>query len=226
MPSKDFGEDVAFFLYLVPIVASIVYGAYEWAITAKTSAMPSTAYLVVSKSPYLFLLSLVAVCGAIVVELAYSDITERNSIVQANTLRLQVLAVIVLIISLAAAISAGGYNLANGISFFVNGRYALIYAFFLIGISLLLAPKQVLGNAKRSSLPEVVGLILLVLSPIIFYGGVKIHLPYSISLGAAVLAAVVGLVLLFAFTNLGARKQQPRAEVGSPKIAPPAQNEA
>ena len=65
MSSKDFGEDAAFLLYLVPVVASIIYGIYEWVVTAKTSTMPSTAYLVVAKSPYLFLISIVAICVAL-----------------------------------------------------------------------------------------------------------------------------------------------------------------
>ena len=91
-----------------------------------------------------------------------------------NARRLQILAVIVLIISYLAAFSAAGNDLGNGFSFFVNGRYALIYAFFLIGISLLLSPKQIVGNARLASIPEIGGLILLVLAPIVFYSGLKI----------------------------------------------------
>ncbi|MGH2639923.1 MAG: hypothetical protein ACRDF4_11700, partial [Rhabdochlamydiaceae bacterium] len=66
MPSKDFGEDVSFFLYLVPIVASIIYGAYEWAAISHASTMPELAYLIVAKSQYLFLLSVVAICIGVI----------------------------------------------------------------------------------------------------------------------------------------------------------------
>ncbi len=154
MSSNDFGEDAAFLLYLVPVVAAIIYGAIDWATTSGANgAMPQTAYLDVSKSPYLFLISVAAICLAIILEVRSTSVTERNGIIQANTLRLQILAVIVLIISLAAAISAADYNVANGFLVFINGRYAFIYAFFLIGISLLLAPRQVLGNLKVASIP-------------------------------------------------------------------------
>src|SRR5579872_1456909 len=108
MPSKDFGEDAAFLLYLLPLVASIVYGIYEWAVTASTSTMPPAAYLIVSKSPYLFLLSLVSICAAIAIEVRYSTPSERNNVVQDNSRRLQQLAVVALVISFLAAFSTGG----------------------------------------------------------------------------------------------------------------------
>jgi len=208
MPSKDFGEDVAFLLYLVPIVASIAYGIYEWATTASTSTMPPSAYLVVSKSPYLFLLSLVAICAAIVVEVRYTNAPERNGIIQDNARRLQILAVIVLIVSVAAALSTANYDFGNAFSFFVNGRYALIYSFFLIAISLLLSPKQIIGNAKLASIPEIAGLIFLVLAPVIFYGGVKLHLPFSASALGALLVGVIGFVLLISGSTVFGKKQQ------------------
>jgi len=219
LPSKDFGEDAAFFLYLFPIVASIVYGAYEWAITAKTTSMPPTAYLVVSKDPYLFLASLIAIVSALLLEVSSASIAERNGVIQANTRRLQILAVIVLIISLAAGISAGGYNLADGFSFFINGRYAIIFAFFLVGISFLLTPRQIIGNARLTSLPEVLGLILLVLAPVSYYGGVKIHLPSSAALVLAIIVGLIGLFLIVSGSSLFVKKkQQPTKAVESPAV--------
>jgi hypothetical protein len=221
MPSKDFGEDVAFLLYFLPVGASIIYGIYEWAVTASTSSMPPAAYLIVSKSPYLFLLSLVSICAAIVVEVKYSVPNERSKVVQDNTRRLQILAVIVLIVSFFAALSSGGYDLGTGFSFFVNGRYALIYAFFLIGISLLLSPKQVIGNARLASLPEVLGLVLLVLAPIVFYGGLKIHLSFAISFVAALILGVIGLALLISGPTLMGKKQPAPKTVTQPPVASP-----
>ncbi|MDA4129988.1 MAG: hypothetical protein OK457_04395 [Thaumarchaeota archaeon] len=222
MPSKDFGEDVAFLLYLVPVVASIVYGIYEWAATASTSTMPPSAYLVVSKSPYLFLVALVSICAAIAVEVRYSNKDERNKIIQDNTRRLQILAVVVLIISYFAALSASSYDVGNGFSFFVNGRYALIYAFFLIGISLLLSPKQILGNAKLASVPEILGLVLLVLAPIVFYGGLKIHLLFALSAIGGLIVGIIGFILLVSGSTLfGKKSQQPQKTVAAPATPQP-----
>jgi len=181
MPSKDFGEDASFLLYLLPIVAAIIYGAIAWATTAASSSMPPDAYLIVAKSPYLFLLSLVAICLAIIIEVKYANAPDRNGVVQANTSRLQILAVVVLVLSFLAAVSAGGYNLTTGAILFVDGRYALIYAFFLIGISLLLSPKQVLGNLKLESIPDLFGLLLAVVSPVLLWAGLKVHLSFEAS---------------------------------------------
>ena len=218
MPSKDFGEDAAFFLYLVPVVASIVYGAYEWAVVARTSTMPPTAYLIVAKSPYLFMVSLIAILAAIILEVRSANLTERNAIIQANTLRLQVLAVVVLIISFAAAISTADYNLANAFAYFLNGRYPIIFAFFCIGISFLLTPRQIMGNAKLASLPEIAGLILLVLSPVVFYGALKIHFSFPVAFVASLIIGIIGLVLLFGGSNWIGKKPQQAKPAETPQI--------
>ncbi|HXQ92520.1 MAG TPA: hypothetical protein VN739_05895, partial [Nitrososphaerales archaeon] len=197
-----------------------IYGVYEWVVTAKTSTMPSTAYLVVSKSPYLFLISVVAICLALILEVRSANLPERTGVVQANTTRLQILAVVVLIVSFLAALSTASYDFGTAFSFFVNGRYALIYAFFLIGISLLLSPKQVLGNIRLASIPDVLGLLLIVVSPVLFYGGLKVHLGFTASSIGALLVAIIGFVLLIAGSGLfGKKKQKPAT---TPQVTPTA----
>jgi predicted phage tail protein len=217
MPSKDSGEDIAFFLYVIPILGAIAYGIYEWATMARASSMPLLAYLIVSKSQYLFLVSLVAICAAIVIEVRSANVPEREGVIRENSGRLLWLAIVVLIISLAAAISVARYNVTNGFAVFIQGRYPIIYAFFMVGISLLLSPKQILGNARRSSLPEVLGMILLVASPVIFYGGLKIKLPFAASAIGAVIVAIIGLVLLLGVSSMVAKR---------PKTLEPAQRQA
>ncbi len=213
MSSKDYGEDAAFLLYLVPIVVSIIYGAVDWAETAKSSTMPPAAYLDVSKSPYLFLVSLVAICLAVILEVRAANSPERNGIVQANITRMQILAVVVLIISFLASVSAGGYDLPTAFSLFVGGRYALIYAFFLIGLSLLLAPKQVLGNFKAASLPDIVGMLLVAGAPVLFYLAIKIHLRISISAIGSLIVGVLGIILLLTGSSLfGKKSSQPQTQ--------------
>jgi len=216
MPSKDFGEDVAFILYLVPVVISIIYGAVEWATTAASSTMPQSSYLIVSKSPYLFLISLVAICVGIILELRSADTTERNGLIEANTRRLQILAVVVLVVSFLAAFSAGSYNLATAFSLFVNGRYALIFAFFLIGLSLLLSPKEVLGNLRVASIPDILGMLLLVGAPVLFYAGLRIHLSFTISAIGALIVGIIGFLLLFNESSFIGKKQTKPKEVKQP----------
>lgn len=206
MPSKDFGEDVSFLLYFVPVVVAIIYGAVEWAVTAATSTMPEDAYLTVSKSPYLFLISVVAICLAIVFEVRSAAMPERGGIIEANTQRLQFLAVIVLVVSFIASISAGSYNLLIAVSLFISGRYTFIFAFFLLGISVLLNPKEILGNLKVSSLPDVLGLLLIVASPVLFYAGLKVHLSFAASSIGGLIVGVIGLVLLLTGPNFLGKK--------------------
>lgn len=199
----DRGEDTAFFLYLVPIVASIAYGIVEWyQFGPKSYSMPGLAYVVVSKSPYLFLGSLIAVCLGFIIEVRAGTLDQRSDIVSTNASRMQLLAIIVLIISFAAGISAGGYNLGNGASNFLTGRYALIFAFFMIGFSVLLSPKQILGNAKITVAPEFVGLILMAASPFVFYGATKLKLSFSVAGAAGIVTLLIGIAILVAGPKL------------------------
>lgn len=205
------GEDASFFLYLVPIVASIAYGAYEWYMIGRGStSMPTDAYLIVSKDPYLFLLSLAAVCAAILIELRGSVIIERANVVSVNVVRMQVLAIVVLIISFAAGLSVAGYgNIAGGLANFLTGRYAIIYAFFLLGISILVSSRQFLGKVGASFITEFIGLILIALSPVVLYGGLKIHLSFTASGIAALVTLVIGLFLFASKGMTFVRKSKP-----------------
>ena len=197
MNSKELGEDVAFFLYLVPVIAGIVYFAYEWySISHSSPSTVSLAYLIVSKDPYLFILSVVAICVAIVAEVRTAEPASRESIIQSNSYRLLVLAVVVLIASFIGAYSVSGNDFGIAATFFVAGREVFLFAFLLVLISIFLNPKEVYGNAKLGSLPEVIGLVLLVASPAIFYVGLKAHISFAASSIVGLIVFVLGLVLL------------------------------
>lgn len=209
MATKESGEDVSFFLYLVPIIASIVYGVYEWYHFAPhSSSMPGPAFIVVSKDPYLFLGSIVAVCVGFIFEVRTTQLSERASVVLANATRMQLLAILVLIISLAAGISAGGYDVSAGVGNFLTGRYALIFAFFLVGFSILLSPKQLLGNARFNVAPEFVGLLLMAVSPFVVYGAIKLHAAFSLAATAGIVILIIGVIILVSGSRLFKRKPQ------------------
>ncbi|MGH2639102.1 MAG: hypothetical protein ACRDF4_07475, partial [Rhabdochlamydiaceae bacterium] len=165
-------------------------------------------------------LSVVAICIGVILEVRSGGIPEREGIIQANAFRLQILAIVVLIVSLAAALSVAKFSFVAAFSEFLNGRYALIYAFFLIGISVLLTPRQVFGNARLSSLPEITGLILLAASPAIFYFGLKAHVSFAASALVGVIAAIVGLVLLIGGSSFLAKKRTKPAGITSQRPVP------
>ncbi|MHB8566736.1 MAG: hypothetical protein ACYC7D_01640 [Nitrososphaerales archaeon] len=207
MASKETAEDAGFIFYLLPLVASIVYGAYEWYIMPHSTSMPGLAYLIVSKSPYLFLFSIICVCLGLILELRGTMPMNRSLVLLANVSRMQLLAVAVLALSFAAAISVGGYNVGNGASVFIAGRYALIFAFGLIMLSVLIAPRQLFGTARMSSAVEIIGLLLLGAAPVVLYTGVKLHIHFNYAVLAALVTALIGLYLFFNNTKLFTRKQ-------------------
>jgi hypothetical protein len=208
MNSKDLSEDAAFFLYLAPIIAAIVYGAVEWYKVSRTShEMPLLAYLIVAKDPYLFLFSIAAICAAIVIEVRATNYEDRTRVILANTTRMQILGVVVILISFAAALSNAGYaDVGTAFGVFLNGRFALIFGFFLLGTSILLAPSQLIGRAGTNMFVELIGLLLIGLSPAVLYGATRIHIPLSASAGAATIVFIVGLYVVISGTKLFTRK--------------------
>ena len=219
LDSKELGEDAAFFLYLAPLVAAVAYGVYEWYhFGPKSHSMPALAYVVVSKDPYLFLGSIAAICVGFILEVRATPFSERNNIVSANATRMQLLAVVVLIISFAAAISAAGYDVGNGAGNFLTGRYALIFAFFLLGFSILLSPKQLLGNVKMTVAPEFVGLLLMALSPFVYYGATKLNLEFPVAAGAGIAVLIIGIAVLFGGSRIFKRSLNPARKPVSAKV--------
>ncbi|MDH2902114.1 MAG: hypothetical protein PXY39_14190 [archaeon] len=219
MNSKELGEDAAFFLYLAPLVAAVAYGVYEWYLFGpKSYSMPGLAYVVVSKDPYLFLGSIVAICVGFILEVRATPFSERNNIVSANTTRMQLLAVVVMIISFAAAISAAGYDIGNGAGNFLTGRYALIFAFFLLGFSILLSPKQLLGNVKMTVAPEFVGLLLMAMSPFAYYGATKLNLEFPLAAGAGIAVLIIGITVLLGGSKIFKRSPNPSRKPVSAQV--------
>jgi len=209
MALKDLGEDASFLLYLLPIIASIVYGAYEWyTIAHESTAMPGLAFLIVSKSPYLYLISISAICVGLIVDVASSLRQHREGILSAHAVRMQILSVIVLIIALAAAVSVANYNVVNGVSVFIAGRYALIFSFSLVCMSILLVPRQILGTARASSYAEILGLLLIVASPVVLYVGLKVRLGFGASAVGGIIIGIFGAVLFLNNSRLFKKKTE------------------
>lgn len=212
------GEDVAFFLYLVPIIAGIVYFAYEWYATSQlASNYLGLAYLIVSKSPYLFILSVLAVCIAVIAEVRTSEPANRESVIRANTSRLLLLALVVLIASFIGAYAQSGNDFGNAVTLFVDGRQVFLFVFLLILISIFLNSKEVYGNAKLGELPEALGLVLLVASPALFYVGLKAIHSFAASAILGLVVFALGLVLLSSSRLV--RKRQAPATAATTKTA-------
>ncbi len=208
MTSKDTSEDAAFVLYFVPIIAGIAYGIYEWvAINAKSGAMPTVAYLIVSKSPYLFLGALIAICLGVIIEVRGFAQTERGPVVLANSSRMQILAVAVLIVGFAAAISSAGYsNLGLAFTNFLRGTYTIIFAFFLLFISLLLSPRLLIGRAKPSvALTELIGMACLAFSPLGLLLEAKAKISFPAATAVTLGLFIIGLVLILSRSKIFGR---------------------
>jgi len=204
---RDLFEDSSFFLYIAPIVVAIAYGIYEWNELGKGSGtMPQLAYFIVTKSPYLFLVSIVLICVAIMLDVQGANPAERDKVITANSIRLIYLAIAVIIVSFLAAINVVGYtDLAQAFANFLNGRFPLIFGFLLIGTSILLTLNQLIGRSNMTAVYEVVGLLLLAASPAVLYGALRIHLPFSVAFGGSIVSFALGMFLLLSGRRLTQR---------------------
>ncbi len=177
MDKVGISEDLSFLLYLSPIVLNGAYALYLWISKGITSSLPPDIYLAVSESIVIFLVGVLAVCVAVVIDLWVSPRDLRVKKIEENTLRMRNLAFIYFILSLISAWSAVGYSLnpSNIFDIYLKGQYALLYPVFLFGLSFALSP-SIKDNLKVSTiLFEVIPLVLIICSPLMFYLLWRLH---------------------------------------------------
>src|SRR3972149_2774970 len=114
-------EDTSFLLFILPIFVSGVYAIYG-AVTS--SAFTTETYVAVTSNSIVFLISVVAVSAGTLLELYHSSPEVRSRKLDENARRMQRLAIIVLILSLAAAfVAIRSASLPVYLGTFLAGRY-------------------------------------------------------------------------------------------------------
>jgi len=192
-------ENISFILYLIPLVASAVYALSIWAAQGLSAALPPTVYFTVTKDPYLFLIGFAAVCAAVLIEIFGSPTEAKPSKLAENVQQIQLLAIICLVTAvIASAWSAVGYAPSFGgiIGVLLEGRYALIFPLLLFILSLLLNPSSGFTFLTPANLLRNGSLILLIASPLIFYGLWRIHMPWMLIIGPTLALVIAGVALL------------------------------
>jgi hypothetical protein len=192
-------ENISFILYLVPLIASAIYALSIWAAQGLSAALPQTVYLTVTKDPYLFLLGFASVCAAVLIELFGSPDKVKITKLTENVRQLQILAIICIATAIISVWSAAGYSPSTGsiLGLLLEGRYALIFPLLLFILALLLNPASKFTFLAPSNLMRNSSLILLILSPLIFYGLWRIHMPWPAIIGPTIIIIIAGVALLF-----------------------------
>ena len=128
---KDSVEDAAFILYIIPILLNGGYGLWSWVAAGADLAALQQVYINLTREPVIFLVGLIAVCVAVVLDARYLSPIED---VERRVTRL---AVFCFITALIIALLSTGFNLSRGLILFLQGRYALIFPALLMVLTFL-----------------------------------------------------------------------------------------
>ena len=205
MSNKGKHEDAVTLLYFVPFLASAIYGIYLWVMAGMSAILPSSVYLTVTRSPYVFLVGSFAVMLGAVIDVTFVNPASRETRLRSTASILQSIAVASLILSLLGAWYSNRFvDLSGTVSDFLIGRYAVLFPAVLVLLSyLVVIPLKVetLRNAK------VLGTISLVLVPVAVYEVGKRDT--AVGLAIALVLAVLG-IWLFLRGGKSASKQPAR----------------
>ena len=187
-------EDTSFLLFVLPIIVSGAFAVYG-AVTS--SAFTIETYVAVTSNSIVFLISVVAVSAGTLLELYYSSPNLRSRKLDDNARRMQRLAIITLMLSLAAALVAiRSASLPLYLGTFLAGRYPILYSALLVFLSFLIVVPVRLGNVGKSAAPSAVSVILLLAAPIVYFVGSGGSIAFEIRAGGATVLLVLGLVLI------------------------------
>jgi hypothetical protein len=158
--------DVALLLYAAPFILNFVYALYLWFGSGFSAIMPQIVYLEVTQSPYIFLLGFAAVALAVVIDFDSEPPSARKSTTAVLSRRLQLIALVSVILAFIAAWYSAGGDLGTGVLNMVDGRYPLVFPAVLVFFSFLILPSVRLQGANQKNLLIV---ILLIASPAALY---------------------------------------------------------
>ena len=158
--------DVALLLYAAPFILNFVYALYLWFGAGFSAIMPQLVYLEVTQSPYIFLAGFAAVALAVVIDFDAEPSNTRKSATAALSRRLQIIALISVLLAFVAAWYSASGDLGTGVLNLVDGRYPLVFAAVLVFFSFLILPSVRLQGANEKNLLIV---LLLIASPVALY---------------------------------------------------------
>ena len=163
MNSGQSKQDLPFLLFLVPFAVSAVYAIYLWVGVGLSATLPSTVFLEVTESPYIFLVGFVAVIAGASLDVIGVDPEKRRAKLIQESDTLQKLAVTALVLGLLCAWYSAGFDLTTAASNVFAGRYVVVFPALVIVFSFLFLPSLTI---KSSQVKNVLIVVLLLGVPL------------------------------------------------------------
>ena len=188
MSKKVSSDDFATLLYLVPFIASGVYGIYLGVADGVSHVLSSTVYLTVTRDPILFLIGTLSVLLGVVLEVSSTSPAGRPAKLGSVSSSLQVIAAASFVLALVCALYAHGFSdLSAAAHDFVIGRFSLIFPILLVVFSYVITVPFNLSSVGK---PAILGIIAMLLVPVSVYEIGKRNA--LVGLGAALVLLIVG----------------------------------
>jgi hypothetical protein len=192
MSSRGRYEDASTLLFLVPFIASGAYGIYLWASAGLTPVFPASAYLEVTRDPYVFLAGIFAVLVGVMLDLSGVEPQKRRERLAWTSGYLQKTAAACFILSLLMAWYANGFlDIGGAADDFVVGRYSIVFPALLFLFSYLVNPSLKLGGAASY---KFLGFLAMLAVPAVVYEVGKRNIIVGLASGTVFMVA--GLYLL------------------------------
>jgi hypothetical protein len=184
-------EDISTLLFLVPFLASGIYGIILWAQSGISLTLPSNVYLTVTRDPYIFLVGFFAVMAGLMIDVLSEEPEKRRGRLVADQSLLQKIAAASFILAFLAAVYSSGGSVSNLALNFVVGRYSLVFPTLLVLVSYMtVTPFKPKSIESRNFL----ALLLFVGVPVVTYEIGKRDAPLGLGLAFALLVAGVLLI--------------------------------
>ena len=187
--------DVAFFLYLTPFIATFLYTMYLWVQSGISPVLPQLVFLEVTQSPYLFLVGIVAVTVAGVLDVNDENPATRKAAVAKLSLRLQTIALVSIVLAVVAAVYSSGGDLGNAFFNLLDGRYPLVFPALLVLMSFLILPALDVRKLDSRNAQSVAVVVLLLASPAALHEVGKVNPVAGLASAFALLLAAAAVFL-------------------------------
>jgi len=198
MSSRGRYEDISTVLFLVPFIVSGVYGIYLWVTLGISLVFPSSAYLQVTRDPYVFLIGILAVLGGVLLDLSGVEPQSRRERLSWTSNYLQKTAAACFVLSLLVAWYANGFiDIVGTAQDFVVGRYSLVFPAMVFLFSYLVNPSLKTSGATSY---RFLGFLAMLAVPAVVYEVGKRNTVVG-------LASALALMLIGVYLILGAARK-------------------
>ena len=190
---SDIIEDISFLLYFIPII--LTAGSFIWKITENNSYLD--AYLFATRNSLIFTISVVAIAGAVLLEINYTAVEKRYHLLVTHTKRMRSIGITILLLSMIGSLLASGNLLAIGTStgLFLTARFPIAFAAIMFLQSAFLRVPFTKKVKEEKMMIKLISVICIFLVPIVYYTGNLLNLPLVINLTTSLLFVIFGIYL-------------------------------